>query len=203
MPTPKSTPARTRFEPPSPKAKVSPATTIATSERPRAMVLVNACCKTLTAFSQGELPPGRMPARQGTAPARETRTARIVRSRRAKIVPTSFHGHTSAKSFASRVAMRGKSTRPIRTAGRSRNALVRRHARLTPDEPRPLRLDATQQQRSLSRELPSIYLFSVWKRKMCRRRKKILLRDSKGSTLSAEQDKLDAFSIPNLDSKAT
>src|SRR6204780_919013 len=38
---------------------------------------------------------------------------------------------------------------------------------------------------------------------MCHRRKKILLRDSKGSTLSAEQDKLDAFSIPNLDSKAT
>ena len=43
MPTPKSTPASTRFEPPSPKAKVRPATTMATSERPRAMVLVKAC----------------------------------------------------------------------------------------------------------------------------------------------------------------
>jgi len=43
MPTPKSTPARTRFEPPSPKANVSPDTTIATSESPRAMVLVKAC----------------------------------------------------------------------------------------------------------------------------------------------------------------
>src|ERR1700688_1313486 len=56
MPTPKSTPASTRFEPPSPKAKVSPATTIATSDSPRAIVLVNACCRTLTAFSQGDWP---------------------------------------------------------------------------------------------------------------------------------------------------
>ncbi|MGC0779496.1 MAG: hypothetical protein WCD68_20050 [Candidatus Acidiferrum sp.] len=56
MPTPKSTPARTRFEPPSPKAKVRPATTIATSERPRAMVLVKAVWSTLTAFSHGEVP---------------------------------------------------------------------------------------------------------------------------------------------------
>src|SRR5258706_14966956 len=56
MPTPKSTPARTRLEPPSPKAKVKPATTIETSERPRAMVVVNACIKTFTAFSQGEPP---------------------------------------------------------------------------------------------------------------------------------------------------
>src|SRR6266478_243104 len=56
MPTPKRTPASTRFEPPSPKAKVRPETTIATKERPRAIVLVNACCRTLTAFSQGEAP---------------------------------------------------------------------------------------------------------------------------------------------------
>jgi len=61
--------------------------------------------------------------------------------------------------------MRGKCTRPMRTGGRSRNALVRRHARLTPEESRPLRLDATQQQRRWSRELPSIYLFSVWREK--------------------------------------
>jgi hypothetical protein len=38
---------------------------------------------------------------------------------------------------------------------------------------------------------------------MCQRRTKILLRDSKGSALSAEQDKLDAFPIPKLDSTAT
>src|SRR6185437_3037129 len=56
MPTPNSTPARTRFEPPSPKANVRPDTTIATRDSPRAMVLVNAVSKTLTAFSQGELP---------------------------------------------------------------------------------------------------------------------------------------------------
>src|SRR5260370_9651114 len=56
MPTQKRTPASTRFEPPSPKAKVRPDTTIATKERPRAIVLVNACCRTPTAFSQGEAP---------------------------------------------------------------------------------------------------------------------------------------------------
>src|ERR1700689_1513102 len=56
MPTPKSTPARTRFEPPSPNAKVKPATTIETSERPRAIVVVNACIKPLPAFSQGDAP---------------------------------------------------------------------------------------------------------------------------------------------------
>jgi hypothetical protein len=36
------------------KAKVSPATTMATRESPRAIVLVKACWSTLTAFSQGE-----------------------------------------------------------------------------------------------------------------------------------------------------
>src|SRR6202034_4698111 len=56
IPTPKRTPAKTRLDPPPPKAKVNPATTIATSERPRAMVLVKAVSRTLTAFSQGELP---------------------------------------------------------------------------------------------------------------------------------------------------
>ena len=38
------------------KANVRPATTIATRDSPRAMVLVKARCRTLTAFSQGELP---------------------------------------------------------------------------------------------------------------------------------------------------
>src|SRR5581483_2819443 len=56
MPTPKSTPARIRLEPPSPKAKVKPATTMETSDRPRAMVVVNACVRTLTAFSHGDAP---------------------------------------------------------------------------------------------------------------------------------------------------
>src|SRR5260370_34977169 len=36
--------------------KLSPASTMATRERPRAMVLVKACCSTLTAFSHGEVP---------------------------------------------------------------------------------------------------------------------------------------------------
>jgi len=43
MPTPNRTPARTLFDPPSPKANVSPATTMATRARPRAIVLVKAC----------------------------------------------------------------------------------------------------------------------------------------------------------------
>src|SRR5258708_38002279 len=71
MPTPKSTPARIRFDPPSPNANVSPATTIATSERPRAIVLVKACCRTFTAFSQGEFPAC---AKTGEARSRLTAT---------------------------------------------------------------------------------------------------------------------------------
>src|SRR5580704_9957535 len=164
IPTPKSTPASTRFDPPSPKAKVSPATTIATSERPRAMVLVKAVSKTLTAFSQGELPPC---ANAGAARNRatvEARNERVERSQRGTTFPRLFMS-TPRQGSASQVAMREKSTSPTHAAGRSRNALVRRHARLTPQESRPLRLDAPQQQRSLSRELPSIYLFSVWKEK--------------------------------------
>src|SRR5216683_3510985 len=66
---------------------------------------------------------------------------------------------------ASRLAMRGKSTLPVRGAARSRNALVRRHARLTAENPRPVRLDATRQQIGFWRELPSTYLFSVWREK--------------------------------------
>src|SRR5260221_9545692 len=80
IPTPKSTPASTRFEPPSPKAKVRPATTMATSERPRAMVLVKACCSTLTAFSHGEAP-----AWPKAGAARNTATTGVVRNRRRKI----------------------------------------------------------------------------------------------------------------------
>jgi len=53
---PKSKPASPRFEPPSPKAKVSPATTIATKDSPLAIALLNACCGALTAFSQGDWP---------------------------------------------------------------------------------------------------------------------------------------------------
>src|SRR5277367_248281 len=91
MPTPKSTPASTRFEPPSPNAKVRPATTMATSERPRAMVLVKAVIKTLTAFSQGEFPWAKAGAARSSS-AREKRTARVVRSWRAKIFQHPFMG---------------------------------------------------------------------------------------------------------------
>src|ERR1700679_485814 len=72
-------------------AKGRPATTIATSERPRAMVLVKAVIKTLTAFSQGEFPWAKAGAARNST-ARETRTARVVRSWRAKIFQYPFMG---------------------------------------------------------------------------------------------------------------
>src|SRR5882762_11816952 len=80
IPTPKSTPASTRFEPPSPKAKVRPATTIATRERPRAMVLVKACCSTLTAFSHGEVP-----VWPKAGAARNRATTAVVRNRKRNV----------------------------------------------------------------------------------------------------------------------
>src|SRR5882724_1155603 len=57
MPSPNTMPAKVRFPPPSPNANVRPPTTMATKAKPFAMGPVNACCKTLTAFSQGEAPP--------------------------------------------------------------------------------------------------------------------------------------------------
>ena len=77
MPTPKRTPARTLLDPPSPKANVRPDTTMATSDNPRAMVLVNACCRTPTAFSQGEVP---VCAKRGTASTRIKRNATASRN---------------------------------------------------------------------------------------------------------------------------
>jgi hypothetical protein len=62
------------------KAKVRPATTMATSERPRAMVLVKACCSTLTAFSQGEAP-----VWPNAGAARNRATAAVLRNRKRNI----------------------------------------------------------------------------------------------------------------------
>ena len=61
MPTPNSTPAIMRLESPSPNAKVRPAITIETSERPLAIGPVKALIKTSTAFSHGDC------AKAGTA----------------------------------------------------------------------------------------------------------------------------------------
>jgi hypothetical protein len=56
------------------KAKVRPDTTIATSDNPRAMVLVKAVSRTLTAFSHGELPCARAdPANTRVRPIAITR----------------------------------------------------------------------------------------------------------------------------------
>jgi hypothetical protein len=62
------------------KAKVRPDTTMATRESPRAIVLVNACCRTRTAFSQGELAWARAGAARNRA-ASDATTIRWNRSR--------------------------------------------------------------------------------------------------------------------------
>src|SRR5438128_1295578 len=53
MPTPKTIPAIRRLEPPSPKAKARPPTTIAMRLRALAIVVVKLVRNTVTAFSQG------------------------------------------------------------------------------------------------------------------------------------------------------
>src|SRR5258707_7463542 len=57
------------------RQKVAPETTMATSESPRAMVLVKACCNTLTAFSHGELDWA------STGPARTSATRNVAAPR--------------------------------------------------------------------------------------------------------------------------
>jgi len=96
MPTPKRTPASTRFEPLSPKAKVRLDTTIATKERPRAIVLVNACCRTLTAFSQGEatLGEGRCGQQQAQSGSGQCRNAFLNRRARYLLCLTSSIDHS-------------------------------------------------------------------------------------------------------------
>src|SRR6202790_2042202 len=55
MPSPNMIPAKVRFAPPSPKANVKPPMTMAMRASPLAIGPVNASCRTLAAFSQGEL----------------------------------------------------------------------------------------------------------------------------------------------------
>jgi hypothetical protein len=70
-------------------AKVSPATTMATRERPRAMVLVKAVSRTLTAFSQGELP---VPC-PNVGAARRSVNARVARADCSERLCTSLQNH--------------------------------------------------------------------------------------------------------------
>src|SRR5207245_4396382 len=63
--------------------KVRPDTTIATKERPRAIVLVNACCSTLTAFSQGEAPWAKAGAAKSSPRAAAVNCRNIFLNRRA------------------------------------------------------------------------------------------------------------------------
>ena len=62
MPMPKTMPAKTRFDWPSPKANINPPTTIATRLSPVAIGPVKAVLRTLTALSHGCRPPARRQA---------------------------------------------------------------------------------------------------------------------------------------------
>ena len=119
--------------------------------------------------------------------------------------PTFFHVHTSARVLHRQSQCEGKSTLPIRAAGRSRNALVRRHARLTPDESRPLRLDATQQQRSSRVNFPLSTYSVLGKKNVSQEKENIFEGLQKGCVHCPQnQDKLDRASpLPNLDFKTT
>jgi len=55
MPTPKITPGKVRLAAPSPKANISPPTTIDTSAKPVAIGPVKAVCNACTACVQGEV----------------------------------------------------------------------------------------------------------------------------------------------------
>jgi hypothetical protein len=113
IPTPKRIPAINRFEAPSPKANVSPPTTIATRAKPRAMVVVNAVISTFTAFSQGEAPVAW--ANAGAASKKLTATiatkARFLRSQLRQILSIDFIGLASEK--LPRTIERGEIRRPI------------------------------------------------------------------------------------------
>jgi hypothetical protein len=132
IPTPKRTPARTRFDPPSPNANVRPDTTIATSERPRAMVLVNACCRTLTAFSHGELPAC---ANAGAARHRATREERTARLEHQNERPSNVFSFfdSSARVVHRDKQCEGSPHVRLVPGSYGRNALVQRHARLVPN----------------------------------------------------------------------
>src|SRR5215467_14824594 len=121
MPTPKRTPASTRFEPPSPNANVSPETTMATRESPRAIVLVNACCNTPTAFSQGELPV--VCAKAGAARRKPDKDADKSRAERTTVraVSQRVFIYLPRRKDVHHKWVRGKFKRPS-VAGRGRNA---------------------------------------------------------------------------------
>src|SRR6266481_5402029 len=102
IPTPKRTPARTRFEPPSPKANVRPDTTIATRERPRAIVLVKACWRTPTAFSQGEAPWAKAGATKSSPRATAVNCRNIFLNRRALFQSGLIFGYLLVRFFADR-----------------------------------------------------------------------------------------------------
>src|SRR6266508_2876196 len=68
IPTPKTMPASIRLDSPSPKANMSPPTTMATRLKPRAIGPVKAVLRTSTAFSHGDA------AYTGAAPARMAST---------------------------------------------------------------------------------------------------------------------------------
>src|ERR1700730_12004704 len=179
MPTPKSTPARTRFDPPSPKAKVSPETTIATSESPRAMVLVKASWSTFTAFSQGEFPWAKAGAARTT-----TKMAAIETQRDARRNRWTYRTNLFIETIS--WSQQGACEESSRPASRKLNQSVRGRPSVqgmfpslgeTPGAQAP----GTTAPRTLlirlyagrNKNPPHIYLICVWRGKMCRRESKI------------------------------
>src|SRR5580700_1603612 len=78
------------------KAKVRPATTIATSERPRAIVLVKAVWSTLTAFSHGEAPAWARTGDASTSKAIKTSAGRRARRKHSGYLGVGFMKRTSS-----------------------------------------------------------------------------------------------------------
>jgi hypothetical protein len=132
IPTPNRTPARFRFEPPSPNANVSPATTIATKLNPRAIVLVNAVCNTFTAFSHGEFP---VCANEGAARARPTGAVRKKRERQQHRRIIRFTRKPHGVRNAGPKAGEGRLSATPGTEGRKPDAIEGPavHATLSPD----------------------------------------------------------------------
>lgn len=96
------------------KAKVRPATTIATSERPRAIVLVKAVWSALTAFSHGEVPVCASAGHASTSKAIESSAGR-----RASRKHSGYLGVGFMKRISSPNRIRGEFSPPKRATGRN------------------------------------------------------------------------------------
>src|SRR6185436_16632717 len=107
------------------KAKVNPDTTMATSDRPRAMVVVKACCRTLVAFSQGEF----AWAKTGSARASATSARLNKRSERWRKGMDLLRISCETSSIGCIASSKAREVHVPDSFGHcGRNALVHRHA---------------------------------------------------------------------------